>query len=700
MADEILVKYKVDASEFGKVGVAVNTVTAETKELQTQIKATFADKSIEAATKQLYEQGDVMGALVNKYGSATSALKAMEKELATMAALGQRGTASFTELANATAELKDTIGDTRGEIKKMASDTKVFDTMVQGARGVAAAFSVATGLAASFGDENKDLQKTLLKVQGAMAALQGVQELANIATEKGGIATKAYGVALTVVDKISKVTGLSMAASWALATAGITLVIAGVVALISYLNDATEGTNELTDAEKEQAKTEDEIFAQRMSNIEKAKKLELERNKLAATTKRGELLAELQFNKDIVESTGKRITAVTSLLNTFSDAERNTKAYTDANNQLLDTELQQVAAAQRVKAIEKELNDERGKRAKVEKTDNIESFRLPDQKKADFIVDKLEVKPREVVVEKVPTMEVDVKLKPLSPDEETMDTAMKANKAFFNKYTQVITSGIESVSKLTNAIFADELQKTEEKYNEQNAFLEERKKAELEAAGDNAAKKAQIEEKYAKRKADLDKKQAIERAKIERQQAIANKAFAIFNIGLSTAQAIMKALEQVPAGYAMAAIVGAMGAVEIAAVAAQPLPTIPKFEKGGAVLAGGRNDDGHLIGRSHREGGILIEAQGGEYIWDRQATAKHGDIIKAAHENRIEDLVMHKYVIPILKARTAATENSDSYDDIYLRRTIQQTSAKSAKFIVDGISSNMKESLYFANRYK
>jgi len=700
MADEILVKYKVDASEFGKVGVAVNTVTAETKELQTQIKATFADKSIEAATKQLYEQGDVMGALVNKYGSATSALKAMEKELATMAALGQRGTASFTELANATAELKDTIGDTRGEIKKMASDTKVFDTMVQGARGVAAAFSVATGLAASFGDENKDLQKTLVKVQGAMAALQGVQELANIATEKGGIATKAYGLALEVVDKISKITGLSMAASWALATAGITVVIAGVVALISYLNDATEGTNELTDAEKEQAKTEDEIFAQRMSNIEKAKKLELERNKLAATTKRGELLAELQFNKDIVESTGKRITAVTSLLNTFSDAERNTKAYTDANNQLLDTELQQVAAAQRVKAIEKELNDERGKRAKVEKADDIEKYRLPDKQKASFIVNRLDIKPEEVTISKVPTLSVPVKLQPLSPDEETMDSAMKANKAFFNKYTQVITSGIAEVSKLTNAIFADELQKTEEKYNEQNAFLEERKKAELAAAGDNAAKKAQIEEKYAKRKADLDKKQAIERAKIERQQAIANKAFAIFNIGLSTAQAIMKALEQVPAGYAMAAIVGAMGAVEIAAVAAQPLPAIPKYEKGGAVLAGGRNDDGHLIGRSHREGGILIEAQGGEYIWDRQATAKHGDIIKAAHENRIEDLVMHKYVIPLMKAKAATNATNDAYDDIYLRRTIQQTSVKSAKFIVDGISSNMKQSMYFANRYK
>lgn len=257
--DDILIRYKVDTTDLDKASVAVADVTAETKQLQTQIKATFSDKSIEQATQDLYEQGDVMGALITKYGSATTALKAMEKELATMSALGQRGTAQFEELANATAELKDNIGDTRSEIKKMASDTRVFDTMVQGARGITAAFSVATGVTAVFGKESEDLQKAILKVQGAMAALQGVQELANIATEKGGIATKAYGVALQVVDKISKVTGLSMAASWALATGGITIAIAGIVSLISYLTKAKDETDTYTDSIDRNKKSQEEL---------------------------------------------------------------------------------------------------------------------------------------------------------------------------------------------------------------------------------------------------------------------------------------------------------------------------------------------------------------------------------------------------------------------------------------------------------
>ena len=683
--DEILVKYKVDASEFGKVGVAVNTVTAETKELQTQIKATFADKSIETATKHLYEQGDVMGALVNKYGSATSALKAMEKELATMAALGQRGTASFTELANATAELKDTIGDTRGEIKKMASDTKVFDTMVQGARGVAAAFSVATGLAATFGDENKDLQKTLLKVQGAMAALQGVQELANIATEKGGIATKAYGVALQVVDKISKVTGLSMAASWAMATAGITIVIAGVVALISYLNKGDDKSEEFKENEikrqkelqkqREESESRFNAIIQRVwGEYDRAQDI---RRKNAILKNENMNQVELDLLKDKILQSEIALAAFDSVKKNLNEKDAiEYKKYLE--DRLLDT-----------KVAYKKIFDAT-QTPQVTATDNV-----PKMLTADPLVSQETVDMNKINIDK---MMVDFRKYALDAADKAEADALAKRRKRNDEYFAAMGKAISAISNLTNAIFAGELKKNEEKYSADLATLNERRDAELAAVGDNAAKKAAIEERYAKRKIDLEKRQAIEKAKIERQQAIANKAFAIFNIILSTSQAIMKAIES--NNYAMAAIAGAMGAVEIAAVSAQPLPAIPKFEKGGLVLAGGRNEDGHLIGRSHRDGGILIEAQGGEYIWDKEATAKHGDIIKAAHENRIEDLVMHKYVIPLIKAREKQSSSSESYDDIYLRRTIQQTSAKSAKYIVEGISTNMKDALYFQNRYK
>jgi len=237
-------------------------------------------KDLQGAVEKLYDQGKIMEALITKYGSASKALKEMQKELATMAALGQRNTSAFKELTKVTAELQDTIGDTRGEIKKLASDTKVFDTLVQGARGLAAGFSLVTGTMAAFGSENEDVQKTLLKVQGAMAALQGVQELANIATEEGGLATQAYGVALTVVDKISKITGLSMAASWAVATAGLTILIAGVISLIAYLGQSNEASDtyakDEADRQKEAAKKQKETQGEKMAEISAYEKKKFE----------------------------------------------------------------------------------------------------------------------------------------------------------------------------------------------------------------------------------------------------------------------------------------------------------------------------------------------------------------------------------------------------------------------------------------
>lgn len=676
--DDILIRYKVDTTDLDKASVAVADVTAETKQLQTQIKATFSDKSIEQATKDLYEQGDVMGALINKYGNATSALKAMEKELVTMSALGQRNTAQFKELANATAELKDNIGDTRGEIKKMASDTRVFDTMVQGARGITAAFSVATGVTAVFGKESEDLQKAILKVQGAMAALQGVQELANIATEKGGIATKAYGVALQVVDKISKVTGLSMAASWALATGGITLVVAGIVSLIAYMNEAEDTVNEFAEAEKRRA----EEYAKQQENrktgintileVEKKALQEFDRNqenarKEAILKNQDSNLVELGLLKDKLSQSETLLVAT---------KKRELEGY-DAD----------------IIAYRKYLED-RILETKVAYKKISDVLATPEVSKIDELPimkpNVLTIEPQSIEVDttKVPDVKVPIKLQPLLDREETLQKAQEI--------VSVIQDTIGAISGLTASIFANQTQQLDNELKEQDYLLSKQRDAELLSVGDNQEKRRAIEERYAKRKAEIEKKNAIESAKIQRQQAIANKAFSIFNIIASTAQAIMKAMETY--NYAGAAIAGALGAVQIATVAAAPLPQIPKFEKGGKVLAGGKKNDGHLFGRSHRDGGILIEAQGGEYIWDIPTVQKHGDIIKAAHENRLEDLILHKYVAPALS--NAPQNSSDSYDDVLLRKTIRDTSKESAKMIVRGVSESVKDSLYFQTRYR
>ena len=675
--DEVVVVYKAVPEGFDKVGVAVNSVTNETKELQTQIKATFADKSIENATKKLYEQGDVMGALINEYGNATSALKAMEKELITMAALGQNGTKEFKELAKATAELKDTVGDTRGEIKKMASDTKVFDTMVQGARGVAAAFSVATGVAAAFGSENKNVEKALLKVQGAMAALQGVQELANIATEKGGVATKAYGVALTVVDRISKLTGLSMAASWALATGGITLAIGALTALYFWYQKNQDAAAELAEEEKNRKQEQAAIDEIIRANTTKANELEYKQEKLLAETKQESAAADIKYNHAIAESLQAKIKGLSSLIGTFKESEKGSKEYNEATGILLDTQLAYTATLQKISDAEKDLSGERKKesaRIKQEAVD-VKTYALPDAPPKDYAKNFLDALQADIDIQKVPEVDVKFNVSPLSAD--------LAAQKFITEFADslnTIAPTVNALGGLAQAIFASETQ-----------ALDEEKEKQLSIVGNNAERRAQIEKDY-----------AIKRARIAREAAIADRSIASFNAVVNMATAISKTIADngMPAAIPFIALAAATGALQIAAINAAPLPAIPKFEKGGAVaLAGGRIDNGYLIGRSHREGGILIEAQGKEYIWDEQTTAKHGDIIQAAHENRIEDLMMHKYVVPMIRSQQQ-NNSSESYDDMLLRATIKSSNKQMSKEIVKGISKNMSDAIYLTSRYK
>ena len=105
--------------------------------------------------------------------------------------------------------------------------------------------------------------------------------------------------------------------------------------------------------------------------------------------------------------------------------------------------------------------------------------------------------------------------------------------------------------------------------------LQKQKDYELQLAGDNAEKKAKIEEKYlAKEK------------KIKRQQAIMDKSMATFKAAINFAQAIMAALAGGPPPFniVMAAITAALAGIQLAAIVATP---IPQFAKGTRRAGGG-----------------------------------------------------------------------------------------------------------------
>ena len=110
---------------------------------------------------------------VQSVGSVKAQLKAANAELITMADKFGEGSKEAVNAAKRVAELKDRIGDAKSMAEAFSPDAK-FKALSQSVQGIAGAFAAVEGAMASFGLESEDLQKQLLRVQGALALSEGL----------------------------------------------------------------------------------------------------------------------------------------------------------------------------------------------------------------------------------------------------------------------------------------------------------------------------------------------------------------------------------------------------------------------------------------------------------------------------------------------------------------------------------------------
>jgi hypothetical protein len=94
-------------------------------------------------------------------------------------ALGPEFAASADQFIREAGRIKDSIGDARGEVAYFASDTRRLDAVLGGVQAVAGAFGALQGATALLGVEDENLQKTLVKLQAAMALVSGAQAIQN-----------------------------------------------------------------------------------------------------------------------------------------------------------------------------------------------------------------------------------------------------------------------------------------------------------------------------------------------------------------------------------------------------------------------------------------------------------------------------------------------------------------------------------------
>ncbi len=140
-------------------------------------------------------------------------------------------------------------------------------------------------------------------------------------------------------------------------------------------------------------------------------------------------------------------------------------------------------------------------------------------------------------------------------------------------------------------------------------------------------------------KAKIQRDAAKKESELKRKQFEAEQKASINRINISTAEAIVKTLATY--GFTPLAAVGiaaaiATGEIQKAIVRSQP---VPKFEKGGKVLKG----------KSHREGGILIEAEGGERIFSKKTTKQYEPLFKSIQDGYFDKYADVNIVQPALK---------------------------------------------------
>lgn len=197
-------------------------------------------------------------------------------------------------------------------------------------------------------------------------------------------------------------------------------------------------------------------------------------------------------------------------------------------------------------------------------------------------------------------------------------------KLSFENMAQAVGKIVSGITSLMTDIYDARIENVE-KEQEANDEAYDKEIERIEALEENGAisteeaeaRKRAAEDKTAAKNAELEKKKAA----LQEKQAKWNKANSIIQAGIFTALAITEALPDL----VLAALVGAMGAAQVALIAAQP---IPKYAKG----------------TKDHPGGLAIVGDGGK----KEGIVTNNGLFITPDKPTLVDLPAHAQVIPDL----------------------------------------------------
>lgn len=243
-------------------------------------------------------------------------------------------------------------------------------------------------------------------------------------------------------------------------------------------------------------------------------------------------------------------------------------------------------------------------------------------------------------------------------DDERLREKRKAN---LQNWLQVASDAIGNISELVNTLFDGQIEKLEEEQEANTEAGEKEQERITELVNkkvitqeEGEARKRAAEAQTAKKNEELEKK----KQQLKHKQAVWEKANSLAQAGIATALAITHALPNL----VLAAIAGAMGAIQIATILATPIPKYAKgtdYHRGGPAIVG----DG---GRSE-----VVLFNGGAWLTPDKPTLVNmpeGAVVIPSVMD-YDDNPAGLLLMPVAPDKTPA---SGTYDDSAIRRGVSE----------------------------
>jgi NAD(P)-dependent dehydrogenase (short-subunit alcohol dehydrogenase family) len=244
-----------------------------------------------------------------KNEKAAKSLKAELRELKEQLAQLPEGSDEYNKIAQRAGEVSDKIGDISTRVKALGSDTKVIDGVVQGAQTLSGAFTVASSASALLGNENEDLQETMLKVESAIGLTVGIQSISNALQKESALSILASNVATKIqiglqvayAAVVGTTTGSLKALRVALVSTGVGALVVSLGYLVSKMTESTEATADNEEALKsltEAQKLYENSLRNNIYQIENSTKVRILRAKIAGKSEKELMDIEKEGEKE------------------------------------------------------------------------------------------------------------------------------------------------------------------------------------------------------------------------------------------------------------------------------------------------------------------------------------------------------------------------------------------------------------------